>query len=132
MRFVDKDAIPHIFITEDDVHSSVNSPAPRGYKGAEGWLDMETYVSVNWSTGEIYQDIRPLVVDGTKIGVRAEATASSVELWLEGMPSGESFKVGDYSPEEAEVLLGEQIELYVSPGVGDMYRNGIGRWADHR
>jgi hypothetical protein len=41
-------------------------------------------------------------------------------------------RVAKLNPDQTNEILGQRVELRVTTGVGDMYRNGVGRRNEYR
>jgi hypothetical protein len=129
--YVGRENIAHIFTTEDAIRQFPESAEK--WDTLSAWLDDdETFICVNWC-GEIEKESRPLDVDSHgRIGVTVRPNSKDIEIRLAGQHPATPFTVGYFTPDEVEKLCGARVELVNPRPNGDMYRNGVGRYADHR
>jgi hypothetical protein len=117
-------------VTEEQLQAHLARPKPRDYEIVEGWLDEKTRASVGFGSAEIYRTANtPLVIQDDLVEVGINNTTTSIDLYVG------QYQICSFSSlEEAKKVIknpSEEIKFWNSK-VGDMYQNGVGRWADHR
>jgi hypothetical protein len=123
-------------ITERHLFKKEN-PYAHAVPHISGWLEPgDIFLDSHncWGEGISRKDDRPLTRDSEgRIQVVIKATTTGADVYIQGLPRSVSFRVNgpELSISEISDLAGQPMRL-LRTSIGDMYQNGVGRWADHR
>ena len=133
--------IGKIFVTEEEVAErhlfKKENPYAHAVPHISGWLepgDIFLHSCNPWGDGVSREGDQPLTRDSEgRVSVVVKATTTGADVYIQGLPRSVSFRVNgpELSISEASEIAGQPMRL-LRPQIGDMYRHGVGRWADHR